>query len=127
MVSNEISVISVQEINVDKETEEVTEISSKLGLRNLSKALGISIFGIIGIPVLFSTAWTTIPRTDSIIYPSHWFEILLPLATNYLCATGTRFLTLKIWIKEEKLICICTFLKMYFLELILYYLLYISC
>lgn len=126
MVSDEISVISVHQINHDEETEEVTEVSYKLGLKNVSKALGISIFGIIGIPVLFSFAWTTIPRTDSIIYPSHWIEVLLPVATTALLTTGARVLELKIWIKEERLMCIRTYLKMNFLEVIIFDLFYIS-
>ena len=127
MVSDEISVISVQQIDNDEDTEEVTEISNKLCLRNIGKALGYSIFGIIGIPVLFSTPWTTIPRTDSIIYPPDWIELLLLFATNPILTTGARFLAMKIWIKEEKLMSIRTYLKMYLLEVIVFDLFYISC
>ena len=39
MTSDEISVISVQEINCDEETEEIEDRSRKVNLQNLRKAL----------------------------------------------------------------------------------------
>ena len=128
MTSDEISVISVQEINCDEETEEIEDRSRKVNLQNLRKALFISIFGIIGISVLFSISWTTIPRTDSIIYQSHWMEVLLPSVANGVLNNGAFILRLSIWTKEEEIMSIWIYLKLFLFEQMIWHLLYIiSC
>ena len=66
--SDNISVISVQEISCDDERDGSTRRDIKSATKDLLKALFISIFGIIGSCVLVAIPWTTIPRTDSIIY-----------------------------------------------------------
>ena len=43
MIPDEISVISVQDINCEEETEEIENRSRKVNLQNLRKALFISI------------------------------------------------------------------------------------
>ena len=69
-----ISVISVQNVIGDEEKEENLKIDGKSGVKDVVQALCISLFGIIGISVMFTVPLTFIPRTDSIIYQSHWME-----------------------------------------------------
>ena len=126
MIADEISVISVQDINNDEETEETKEMSNKLNLEDLWKALCISIFGIVGISVLFAIPWTTIPRTDSIIYQSHWMEVLLPSVSNVILNNGIRILRLSIWTKEEALMSVWIYLRLFLSDQIIWTLLYIS-
>ena len=127
MSPGRISVISSQDINCANETEQVILTKSKLELKYVRKALCILIFGIIGLSVLFNIPWTTIPRTDSIIYQSYWMEILFPIAINTLLLVGVRFQQLTTWIKEEELMTIWIYMKMYFLQLAISDVLYISC
>ena len=53
--------------------EEDKKEENMFSVNDVFKALGHSIFGIIGFCVLFAVPWTTIPRTNSIIYQSHLF------------------------------------------------------
>ena len=83
MSSVKISAISVQEITEDEEIEgnsqkEEEKNNGEFTLTNIFEALGILGFGVIGFSLLFTIPWTSIPRTDSIIYQSHWMEVLLP-------------------------------------------------
>ena len=119
MNPDDISVISSQEKNCDKRNEQVILTKRKLEQKSVGKSLGISIFCIIGISVLFNIPWTTIPRTDSIIYQSYWMEILFPIAINTLLLVGVRFQQLTTWIKKEELMTISIYMKMYFLQLIM--------
>jgi len=99
--------------------------SSRLNLQNLWRALCISIFGIVGISVLFVIPWTIIPRTDSIIYQSHWMELLLPSFTITMLCAGTQILRLSIWTKEEEIMSIWIYLRLFLTCQIIWSLLYI--
>ena len=119
-----ISVISVEEVNCN-EAKRNAEINSKSAGKDVLQALFTSVFGIITVAVFFIFPWTSIPRTDSIIYQSYWMEANLPCATNSLLVAGVRFLQLTTWFNEEKLMSFLIYLKMYSMELILWNLLYI--
>ena len=121
-----ITVISIKENTSDVETKEARKNDNKLALNVLFEALGISAFGIIGFSLLFIVPWTTVPRTDSIIYQSHWMEVLLPWATTLLLLTGTQVLELRTWTKEKELISKWNYLKIYSMHLIPYAILYFS-
>ena len=69
-----ISVISLEEVDYDEEKERNAKIHSKSMQKNLLKAICISLFGIIAVSIIFAVPWTSIPRTDSIIYQSHWLD-----------------------------------------------------
>ena len=131
MGSDKISVISVQEMDGDEELEEnsqeeVEKNDRKFTLQNMFEALGTSGFGIIGFSLLFIVPWTSIPRTDSIIYQSHWMEVLLPTASFQLLTSGRQVLNLTTWTQETTIMSIWNYLKVYFLSLIPSTLLYIS-
>lgn len=51
------------EVRIDKQVKILTP-------KDVWKVLGLSFFGIIAVSVIFAVPWTTIPRTDSIIYQS---------------------------------------------------------
>ena len=125
MIPVEVSVISVQDINCEEEKGEPKVKSSRLNLQHLWKALCISIFGILGISALFVIPWTTIPRTDSIIYQSHWMELLLPSVTITMLCAGTQILRLSIWTKEEEIMSIWIYLRLFLSCQIIWSLLYI--
>ena len=125
-VIEDISVISNKEMTLDEVNENSKKKESKFSSRDLFEALGISAFGIIGFTCLFTVPWTSIPRTDSIIYQSHWMEVLLPWATTLLLLNGTQVLELRTWTKEKELISIWNYLKIYALHLIPYAILYFS-
>ena len=118
-----ISVISLEEEVYDEEEERNAKHHSKSVLKDFLKAICISHFGIIAISVIFATPWTSIPRTDSIIYQSHWMEVNLPSATIALLVVGSRFLQLKTWLNEDKFMSIWIYLKMYLMDLFLWNLL----
>ena len=126
MIPDEISVISCQEINCDDANKQVILANSKLELKYACKSLVILIFGVIGISVLFNIPWTTIPRTNSIIYQSHWMEMLFPAAINTLLVAGVRFLQLTTWVDGE-LMTIWIYMKMYILQLVVSDILYVAC
>ena len=70
---------------------------------------------------MFSIPWTVIPRTNSIIYQSHWMEILFPLiTTNFVLSAGHNSLNLVTWFKDESLMSINNILRLYFLIAIPY-------
>ena len=88
MKSDGVSVINVETLSSNEEYEEESTKDSKLAVKDVIKALGISLFGIISPSVIFSMPWTTIPRTDSIMYQSYWMETLLPVAVSRLSSAG---------------------------------------
>ena len=123
-VIEDISVISNKEITLAETNENNKKKESKFSLKDLFETLGISAFGIIGFTCFFTIPWTLIPRTDSIIYQSHWMEVLLPWATTLLLITGTQVLELRTWTKEKELMSIWNYLKIYSMHLIPYAILY---
>ena len=113
MTSDDISIISIQRMEVESATENKMKDDIQWPLKDVCKALSIRVFGIIAFSVLFSMPWTTIPRSNSIIYQSHWIEILLPCATVSLLLTASIFFELTTWTKEESLMTVCNYLKIY--------------
>ena len=125
MKSDSISVINVEALNGNEESEEESTNDSKSAIKDVVKALGISLFGIIASSVIFAMPWTTIPRTDSIIYQSYWMEILLPVAVNRLLSAGRTVIQLATYTKEKSLMKIAIFFRIYFMYLIPYAVLYV--
>ena len=131
MSSDKISVISVQEITGDEEIEgnsqkEEEKNDGIFTLKNMFEALGTSGFGVIGFSLLFTVPWTSIPRTDSIIYQSHWMEVLIPSSSLIFLATGSQLLDLATWTQETTLMTIQNYLKISSIYLIPFAFLYIA-
>lgn len=125
MTSNEISVISVEVMDEYEETKDNLKKESTLSTITIIRTISILFFGIILICVLFIIPWTTIPRTDSILYQSHWMEVLLPMASSLSVHAGVRFLCLKTWTKEETLVSFSNYFKIYFMQMISFTFFYI--
>ena len=64
---------------------------------------------------LFVVPWTSIPRTDTIVYQSQWWETFLPSATTYILSAAVEVLNLTVWTQERSLATLHVFLKIYFL------------
>ena len=125
MKSDGVSVINVETLSSNEESEEESTKDSKLAVKDVIKALGISLFGIISPSVIFSMPWTTIPRTDSIIHQSYWMETLLPVAGTMLISAGRILFQLAIYTQEKTLIKTPIFFKIYLIHLIPYVVLYV--
>ena len=54
------------------------------------------VIAIIAFCLLFIIPWTTIPRTNSIIYQSYWMEVSLPVTTNCMLFAAVDLLNLTI-------------------------------
>ena len=126
MASDEISVISIQDMNGGGETEENKSTESRLNVKVVSKAIVISISKILAISLLGCIPWTSIPRANSIFYQFYWWQLLLPDAANRLWGTGYHILRLATWFKEEALISFKNYLKIYLIIQIPYTICYIS-
>ena len=109
-----ISVINLHDVRAQRENSDnaENEQEQESAYKSISK---IAVFGalIIGLSVLFVIPWTTIPRTNSIIYQSYWLELLLPTATMWILDAGCDLLNLAIWTKEKSLISFNVFLKIF--------------
>ena len=124
MNSNTISVTSIHEIDCAERAEEKT---NQRNWKYFVRSPGFLIFGIIGLCVLFAIPWTTIPRTNSIIYQSYWMEALLPTASIQVLFALTVCLDLATWTKENDLMSFANLLKLFFMGLTTYTFLYIFC
>ena len=109
-----ISVINLHDVRAQRENSENSENEQEQesAYKSIGKIAVISTL-IIGLSVFFVIPWTTIPRTNSIIYQSHWLELLLPLASIWIIDAGSDLLNLAIWTKEKSLISFYVFLKIY--------------
>ena len=126
MSSDDISVISIPEIDCCEQAEERTkERNRKLNL--IVRSPGFLLFGIIGLCVVFAIPWTTIPRTNSIIYQSNWMEALIPAASIHVLFTLSVCLDLAIWTKEKDLMSMSNNLKLFSMSLATYTILYMFC
>lgn len=125
MKSDGVSVIDVQTLNGNDECEEKLMNDSKIAIRDVGKAIGVSLFGIIAFSVIVAMPWTTIPRTDSIIYQSYWMETLLPVAVNRLLSAGQLLFQLSIYTEEQTLMKMTTFFRIYCMFMIPYAVIYV--
>ena len=104
MSTKVISVINVDGITREEEAISMEKEDVKRYVKEICRVIGISVFGIIGFCLLFVMPWTTIPRTNSIIYQAYWMEAMLPLLTIHVLGALTDILNLSTW-TEEKLSC----------------------
>ena len=128
--TDKISVISeesVREFANHEKTEENSMNNSKSALAKIFESIGISVFGIIGLNLVCIFPWTSVPRTDSIIYQSHWMELLLPTAIIVMISSGSTILDLITWTKEKEIMSMWNYLKIFSTLLIPYTILYVSC
>ena len=75
--------ITASETSANNEIQESSENESKNSTEgnSASKTIRKMIFlstAVLVMSILFVAPWTTIPRTNSIIYQSYWKEIMIP-------------------------------------------------
>ena len=107
-----------------KPPNQENEIYSKL--RKIIRSVVLSI-GIIAACILCVVPWTTIPRTNSILYQSWWMEMCLPSACYYFLNATAELLNLKVWTKERSINSVKVLLKLFLALLIPFLLLDVSC
>ena len=123
MTSNNIFIINIRTFDDDTKTEEKNNI--QFSLKYVCKTFFVWIFGTIALSVVFAVPWTTIPRTNSIIYQSHWIEAIAPSTAALLLVAAANFYELSTWTREQSLMTLSIYLKIYFMNLISFSILYI--
>ena len=126
VISEEISVHSVREIASDEKTEEDSIHNRKSTLAKIFESIGVSVFGIIGFNLVCIIPWTSVPRTDSIIYQSHWWEHILLTSITGMTGSGQIILDLITWTNEKAIMSMWNYLKIFSMLLIPYTILYVS-
>ena len=87
-----ISVITIDDVSASEEPREKSEdVEGETTLKSISKVIFFTI-AIVFLSALNVVPWTTIGRTNSIIYQRYWMELLLPLATFWIQEAGTHML-----------------------------------
>ena len=73
-----ISVISLHEISSNEESEENNDTRGNSQCENDSSRWNVLHgFSVLAVCMVFSSPLTLIPRTNSIFYQTHWFEVNL--------------------------------------------------
>ena len=101
ILDESIFIIDTRDVSCDEHIGQYSQ-SERFSTKDAFKFLSLSV-GIVGQCVLFIIPWTTIPRTDSIVYQSHWAEIILPsvcIITNFTKMTIIYLLNLHIAYKK---------------------------
>ena len=120
------SIKSLQTVSYwDNEQGNVGALKLETTLNSIGKIIAFAI-ATIALSILPLIPWTTIPRTNSIIYQSSWMEVLAPTTTYCFLAAAAHLLCLTIWTQERSMISINVFLRMFFLymtTLVIFYVL----
>ena len=130
VLKGDTSAVRAFETSANDEIQESSENESKSNTieNTVSKTIRKIVFhsiAVVGISILFVAPWTTIPRTNSIIYQSYWMEVLIPSTTNWMTIVAADLLNLTIWTQERSVISPLVFLKLYFVYSAPPFLLYI--
>ena len=125
MYAVEIFVIRVSNIPSNKETEINKSKIDSSSAKNALKLIMNSIFGIVGLCVLFAMPWTMIKRTNSILHQSYWMEVTLPVISVYVLASLSVLLDLTIWTKENILKSLGIYWRVYLMNVVTFIVLYI--
>ena len=75
----------------------------------------LHVISILGFGVIFLTPWTLIPRTNSVAYQSHWFEINASVMMHIMLAVANIALNLATYFKEPLVFSFKICLRMYLL------------
>ena len=92
---------------------------------DFSETIGCSSLMIVAFCLLFALPWTTIPRTNSMLYQSYWMEVILPIASVHFLCAASEILNLSIWTEERALMSFQVFFTMMFMYLVPYTFFYI--
>ena len=117
MFAHKISVISRQFSSSNEDPEEVKIVPSVHKENVISNWNIFYVFSILAVSVIFLSPWTLIPRTNSIIYQTYWFELNFCVAILLLLVAGNEVLKMSTYFNEKSLKSVNVLLKMYLLYL----------
>ena len=117
MFAHKISVISRQFSSSNEDPEEVKIVPSVHKENAISHWNIFYVFSILAVSVIFLSPWTLIPRTNSIIYQTYWFELNFCVAILLLLVAGNEVLKMSTYFNEKSLKSVNVLLKMYLLYL----------
>ena len=124
-LENSIFIIDSQDVSCEKHIDQHNQRERFL-TKDAFKFVWLSV-GIVGLCILLIIPWTTIPRTDCIVYQSHWAEIILPSAITYALTAAADLQNLITWTKENSLATFRVFLSMFLMYYIPAILIHIIC
>ena len=115
MEEDDISIINLEyisplnlKININRNKKNKNEKSNNMNFWN-----GFYICGIIGACIALISTQTLIPRHNSIIFPSYWLEVNIPVTFHILLSTIGTILDIFIFTKFEFLKSIFVVLKFF--------------
>ena len=109
---------SLQNENDSKKTREGENKTSRLFL--------FHIFSILAVCAMFLSMITLIPRSNSIIYQTQWFECSLLMAGLNILMAGNDTLNMAIWFNEKSFLSFHILFRMYILYMTTWIVPYIS-
>lgn len=124
--ADKISVISTNDKSSNEDSKEKKE-----GLKNASQNSEVSpwnilhIFSILTVSTVFASHWFLIPRTDSIVYQTHWFEVNIHMTFAYLWLSGNELINTSTHFKEKSMVSVNIFLRMFSNFMTIWMLLYL--
>ena len=105
MNEDEISVISLPSTSSNKDETKKGIETQRDGIKEKSLAIrNIGyVFAVLAFCSAFASPLTLIPRTNSILYQSHWFDFNLPVAILLLLDAANTVLPMATFFKEKTL------------------------
>ena len=122
---NAASILSVNDTPINDKIETDSKHKANESAPKIIAKIFVFSISTVAVSIIFVLPWTTIPRTNSIIYQSSWMEVFLPTLSNLIIGSGTDLLNLTVWTKENTLMNVRTFLKMLTMNMTSNFLLYI--
>ena len=121
MDTDQISVISIQDTSSNEEPEEKEKRIENLPEDSTSSPWNIlHVFSILAVATIILTPSTLIPRANSILYQSNWFEVNIFVAIQYLVIAANEIINTSTYFKEKALKSWQIFLRMYLFNMALW-------
>ena len=113
MYKGEISIISIKTQFPNKVLEENEEAKYSTKQNDTNSWNVLHAFSILTVCFVFVSPWTLIPRTNSIIYQSHWFELNAYVMIFMILAVWNIELNLSTYFREKSIQSLRICLRMY--------------
>ena len=122
---NSASILSVNDTPINDKIETDSKHKANESAPKIIAKIFVFSISTVAVSIIFVLPWTTIPRTNSIIYQSSWMEVFIPTLSNLIIGSGTDLLNLTVWTKENSLMNVRIFLKVLTMNMTSNFLLYI--
>ena len=113
MYKGGISIISIKTQSSNNELEENQEDKDRTKKDDISSRNIFHVMSILTVCFVFVSPWTLIPRTNSIIYQSHWFELNAYVMIFIILAVWNAVLNLSTYFKDKSIQSLRICLRMY--------------